>query len=310
MDILKQHTVHYIDAEKLIAKINNKLMSVNLEKLGNFGSHRVWAYNDVKNIIYSLQQEQPKSKLVKVRCVFPFDETWEKNKIYTCEVWHHGDLNRNFWDVYYDYGKDPKYVQFPTIELLNKEFAIIQEVSQVSREQPNNMIQWTGNNLKEVIDFTGKSPRFGEWFKSWGEYENYVHTHNDILKLFCEDGGHYEVPIGAWIVKTPDGHNVPSIAKYVQQEQPEGGCSEKPNDLLSEQEPTCKTCDYYENDCPFTRGKLMVYPNRVCKDYTHSADVGKMEQPEADLEKEIDAYFDKIGMPVFWCNDDELLPAL
>lgn len=40
----------------------------------------------------------------------------------------------------------------------------------------------------------------------------------------------------------------------------EGGCSEKPNDLLSEQEPTCK-------------------------DYTHFADVGKMEQPEVDLEK-------------------------
>lgn len=31
----------------------------------------------------------------------------------------------------------------------------------------------------------------------------------------------------------------------------------------------------------------------------------QQEQPEVDLEKEIDAYFDKIGMPVFWCNDDE-----
>ena len=87
------------------------------------------------------------------------------------------------------------------------------------QEQPINMIQWTGNNLKEVIDFTGKSPRFGEWFKSWEEYENYVHTHNNILKLFCEDGSHYEVPVGAWIVKTPDGYNVPSVAKYIQQKQ-------------------------------------------------------------------------------------------
>lgn len=84
-----------------------------------------------------------------------------------------------------------------------------------------NMIQWNGSNLKEVIDFTGKSPRFGEWFKSWEDYENYVHTHNDILKLFCEDGSHYEVPVGAWIVKTPDGYNLPSVAKYIQQEQPE-----------------------------------------------------------------------------------------
>lgn len=94
---------------------------------------------------------------------------------------------------------------------------------------------------------------------------------------------------------------------------------------------TCKTCDYYENDCPFTRGKFIVYPNKVCKDYkeqsqvadaskieqpeggysekpndllseqeptckdyTHFADVGKMEQPEVDLEKEIDRLWDSL----------------
>lgn len=99
--------------------------------------------------------------------------------------------------------------------------AIEAEILCLQQEQPDNMIQWTGSNLKEVIDFTGKSPRFGEWFKSWEEFETYVHQHNDILKLFCEDGSHYEVPKGAWIVKTPDGHNVPSVAKYVQQAQPE-----------------------------------------------------------------------------------------
>lgn len=85
------------------------------------------------------------------------------------------------------------------------------------KEQRPEMIQWTGKNLKEVIDFTGKSPRFDEWFKSWEEYENYVHSHNSILKLFCDNGSHYEVPVCAWIVKTPDGHNVPSVAKYIQQ---------------------------------------------------------------------------------------------
>lgn len=54
-----KHIEKYIDAKKLIAEINERLMDVNLEKLGNFGSHRVWAYNDVKDIICSLQQEQP-----------------------------------------------------------------------------------------------------------------------------------------------------------------------------------------------------------------------------------------------------------
>ena len=77
-------------------------------------------------------------------------------------------------------------------------------------------IQWTGDNLKDVIEFTGYSPKFGEWFKTWEEYETYVHTHNNIFKIFNEDGSHYEVPVGAWIVKTPDGYNVASKATYIQ----------------------------------------------------------------------------------------------
>lgn len=84
------------------------------------------------------------------------------------------------------------------------------------KQKPAECIQWTGKNLKEVIDFTGKSARFDEWFKSWDEYETYVHSHGDIFKLFCVDGSHYEVPAGAWIVKTPDGYNIPSLFRFVQ----------------------------------------------------------------------------------------------
>jgi hypothetical protein len=47
-------------------------------------------------------------------------------------------------------------------------------------------------------------------------------------------------------------------------------------------EPSCKTCGFYENNCPFIRGKFIPYPNKVCKDYTYSV---MKEQPEADLEK-------------------------
>lgn len=91
-------------------------------------------------------------------------------------------------------------------------------VTSLQQEKPNHqelMIQWTGKNLKEVIDFTTVLPKFKDWFKSWEEYENYVHTHNDIFKLFFADGSHYEIPAGAWIIKTPDGHIVPSVANYV-----------------------------------------------------------------------------------------------
>lgn len=47
-----------------------------------------------------------------------------------------------------------------------------------------------------------------------------------------------------------------------------------------QQERTCKTCGFYENNCPFIRGKLIPYPNKVCKDYTYSA-VKAQEQPES-----------------------------
>ena len=76
-------------------------------------------------------------------------------------------------------------------------------------EKELKKIQWTGDNLKEVIEFTGRSPKFDEWFKTWEEYEEYVHSHGNIFKIFFEDGSHYEVPVGSWIIKTPDGMNIP-----------------------------------------------------------------------------------------------------
>ena len=130
--------------------------------------------------------------------------------------------------------------------------------------QLNNMIQWTGNNLKEVIDFTGKSPRFGEWFKSWEEYENYVHTHNDILKLFCEDGSHYEVPVGAWIVKTPDGYNVPSVARFIpaKQEQPDNWDKQYQEDNLQTR---FAFYTYKDEDNALYLSNVFVEKTRRCK---------------------------------------------
>ena len=77
------------------------------------------------------------------------------------------------------------------------------------KEKELKKIQWTGDNLKEVIEFTGRSPKFDEWFKTWEEYEEYVRSHGNIFKIFFEDGSHYEVPVGSWIIKTPDGMNIP-----------------------------------------------------------------------------------------------------
>lgn len=77
-----------------------------------------------------------------------------------------------------------------------------------------DMIQWRGNNLKEIIDFTGKDKNFDNWFKSFAEYEKYVSEHDNVFKLFNADGSHFEIPVGAWIVKTPDGYNVASKAIF------------------------------------------------------------------------------------------------
>ena len=61
-------------------------------------------------------------------------------------------------------------------------------------------IQWTGDNLREVIEFTGLHPKFNEWFKSWKEYEEYVRTHDGIFKLYCSDGiSYYSIYPGCYI---------------------------------------------------------------------------------------------------------------
>ena len=59
--------------------------------------------------------------------------------------------------------------------------------------------------------------------------------------------------------KYPKNYQILVILDYIaslQQEQPE---------------PTCKTCGFYDNNCPFIRGKFIPYPNKVCKDYIYSA---------------------------------------
>ena len=66
-------------------------------------------------------------------------------------------------------------------------------------------IVWNGNNLKEVIDFTGRYYKFDQWFKSWEEYENYVHSHDDIFKLFVNNYDYYEIYVGCELHKDLHG---------------------------------------------------------------------------------------------------------
>lgn len=69
-------------------------------------------------------------------------------------------------------------------------------------------IQWTGNNLKEVIEFTGKHPKFSEWFKSFEEYEEYVKKDGNILKIFTLEGT-MGASIGDYIIRGVQGEHYP-----------------------------------------------------------------------------------------------------
>ena len=69
-------------------------------------------------------------------------------------------------------------------------------------------IQWTGDNLQEILNFTGKSPKWDEYFKTMEEYENYVKTHGNVFKIFTLEGV-MEASVGDWIIKGINGENYP-----------------------------------------------------------------------------------------------------
>lgn len=71
-----------------------------------------------------------------------------------------------------------------------------------------HFIIWAGDNLVEVCRFTGLHKKFMDWFPSWLDYVKYVEEHDSIFKVFT-DNGHYEVPVGSWLVKAPDGNIYP-----------------------------------------------------------------------------------------------------
>jgi len=58
-------------------------------------------------------------------------------------------------------------------------------------------IEWTGNNLKEVINFIGLHPSAEKW--TWKEYEQVVKEKG--LKIFNLEGTHM-VTIGDFIIKS------------------------------------------------------------------------------------------------------------
>ena len=69
-------------------------------------------------------------------------------------------------------------------------------------------IQWTGDNLPEVIEFTGKHPCWGEWFKDMDDYAAHVRGDGSKFKIFTLEGVMDALP-GDWIIRGIRGEFYP-----------------------------------------------------------------------------------------------------
>lgn len=69
-------------------------------------------------------------------------------------------------------------------------------------------IQYTGENLKEVIEFTGKHPNWDKWFSSWEEYETHVKNDRNVFKILTLEGAMEAIP-GDWIIRGVKGEHYP-----------------------------------------------------------------------------------------------------
>jgi hypothetical protein len=69
-------------------------------------------------------------------------------------------------------------------------------------------IQYTGDNLKQVIDFTGKHPKFDEWYKSFEDFRTHVHNDRHVVKIFTLEGVMEAIP-GDYIIKGIAGEFYP-----------------------------------------------------------------------------------------------------
>ena len=69
-------------------------------------------------------------------------------------------------------------------------------------------IQYTGENLHEVLEFTGKHPKWHEWFETYETYESFVKSHGNIFKIITLEGTMAAMP-GDWIIRGVKGEYYP-----------------------------------------------------------------------------------------------------
>ena len=69
-------------------------------------------------------------------------------------------------------------------------------------------VRWTGENLAEVLAFTGKHPDWYKWFDSFEHYEAHVRADDSVFKIKTREGTMVASP-GDWIIKGVAGEFYP-----------------------------------------------------------------------------------------------------
>lgn len=71
-------------------------------------------------------------------------------------------------------------------------------------DQYPHMMMWTGDNLKDLTEFTGKALCFDEWFPTWEAFEKHVKCEGNTFKLIKPSGNEI-AKVGDWIVCDQQG---------------------------------------------------------------------------------------------------------
>lgn len=70
-------------------------------------------------------------------------------------------------------------------------------------------IQYHGvSNLKEVLEFTGKHPKWDQYFDNMEDYINHVKNDDEIYKIMTLEGTMKAMP-GDWIIRGVAGEHYP-----------------------------------------------------------------------------------------------------
>lgn len=77
-------------------------------------------------------------------------------------------------------------------------------VSEAGEETIVGILYAGQENIEELLELTGKAPEWDKFFASMDDYKAYLAQHNDVFKIFYDNGVVVEVEPGEWVFKNTD----------------------------------------------------------------------------------------------------------